>query len=193
MTDLLFAAPWWLIGILFVVGAVVGWSGLTRQQIGPRNIGLGLVMLAIALLLVGIFFETDKEKVTSNSKELVKAVEKQDWQKMTDLLDPDASLNTPTGSLFGNRAQLVEGAKAAVDTYRLKDVTITGLEVQQDPLGCVVNFRVITNADASPYPTPSSWQFDWDKTNGQWHVHRITCIEIANEKTGSIGRFLKVH
>jgi hypothetical protein len=193
MTDLLFAAPWWLIGILLVVGAVVAWSGLTRQQAGPRNIGVGLVLLAVVLLLLGVFFETDKEKVTRGSKELVRAVEKGDWQKMTDLLDPDASLNTSDGSLFGNRTDLVRGAKAAAETYRLKDVTITGMDVKQDALGCLVSLRVITNADASPYPTPSSWQFDWDKTGSEWHVHQITCIEIANEKTNSIGRYLKVH
>jgi hypothetical protein len=192
MTDLLFAAPWWLIGILFVVGGVIGWSGLTKEQAGPRNAGLGLILLAIVLLLLGIFFETDKEQVTRKSKELVTAVEKADWQKMTDLLDPDASLNTPTSSLFPNRSELVKGARAAAETYRLRSVTITGMDVKQDSLGCVVDLRVLTNADASPYPTPSTWEFNWDKTGTQWHVHQITCIEIANERSDAIGRWLHV-
>ncbi len=190
MTDLIFAPPWWFLCCLFLVGGILGWVGLTKQNAGQRNFGLGVLTLAVVVLLLGIFVETDKEQVTRKSRELCKAVEKGDWSAMADLLDSDASMNTPVGSVYGTRTDLVNGAKSAFETYHLKDVTISGMDVTQDKAGCIVNLRVITNQDAVPYPTPSSWRFDWDKIGTDWHVHQITCLEISGSKTSELSRYL---
>ena len=189
MTNLIFATPWYLLLTLVVVGCVVAWTGNQRQLAGARNFGLGLIGLAVLLFTLSFFFETDLEQVKRLNKELVQSVPAQDWSKMSDLLDPDATMGTVDGTLFGNRKALVDGARAAATTYGLKSVTITGTEESQDASRDItVNINVLSKQDATEgvgIPgTLSSWQMVWGQVNKQWRCRQILCLKVGGE-TGS--------
>jgi hypothetical protein len=195
MTNLLFATPWWLLLTLLVVGGVVAWSGNKRQDGRTRNVGLGIVAFTVLLAVVGHFVETDQEKVTRLNGELVQSVPNQDWVKMTDLLDPDATLGTTSMTIFGNRADLVNGAKHNVAQWGLRSVVVTGSELTQHGDGIEVKIRVLSKQDSTEGLVPgttSDWSMMWDRdAQKQWHCHQIYCLGIGGEKSASVGRYFK--
>ena len=195
MTNLLFATPWYLLLTLAAVGGVVAWTGNQRQQAGPRNVGLGLIGLAVALFTVSFFVETDLEKVKRLNRELVQSVPDHNWSKMADLLDPDATLTTVDATLFANRKDLVKGAQDAAGRWGLKSVTITGTQETQDASGITLDVNVLSKQDATEgvgIPgTLSSWRMLWDRAAKDWHCHQITCLKIGGESGSRAGRFIR--
>jgi hypothetical protein len=162
---------------------IVFLSGNKRQMTGARNTGAGLIVLAVLVILVSYFVETDKERVTRQSRELIHAVNDRDWNKMRSLLDPRVSLAVLSSTIYADRDQLVKGAQMAVDQYGLKSVTITSLDTQQTQTVITVNVDVLTVQDFSMgRPIPSSWQFEWEQSGKEWSLFRITCLKVANEQ-----------
>src|SRR5437762_12188710 len=92
MTDLLFDAPWWLPTGLAAMGIFLFWTGNRRQEAKVRNAGFGLILAAIAVVLLSYFVDTDVEKAVKRSKTLVYSVEKHDWATLRATLDPNVSL-----------------------------------------------------------------------------------------------------
>ncbi len=194
MTDLIFATPWWLLALLVVVGGVIGWSGLAKQQAGPRNIGLGLIGLAVVLFTLSFFVETDKEKVSRLSLELVKSVQDQDWSKFASLLDANASLDGDGTTLYPNRNELVQGAKDKSRQYNLTAVSAKVTQVEQQPIGILVDIDATSRQSAMgmEFPVQSSWKMHWDKIGGDWHLHQLTCVSIGGpgQPSGPVGRYI---
>lgn len=187
MTDLLFATPWWLLGAIVIIGITLFVSGNRRQHAGVRLAGVLVVLLAVALLLLSYFVETDKEKASHDTREVVAAVQDADWSKLKSLLDPHASLVTVLGTVYKNRDDLIQGAQAAADRYALKSVTIRSLDATQDQAGIAVDLDVFSVQDATmDRPVPSSWRFDWEKSGDDWRLYRITCLKIGNEDARQI-------
>jgi hypothetical protein len=191
MTDLLFATPWWLLGSLIFVGAVIFWTGNTRQLKGPQKLGIALIVLAIVLKTMSFFVETDKEKVTRHSNELVAAVQSRDWTKFASLLDQDVSLATGNGTVFPNRDALLRGAKADTETYNLTNLSAHITGVEQDETGITVDMDAWSEQSASfGMQVPSSWKLNWDRSGKDWLLHQVTCLRIGNERTDRIGRLI---
>ncbi len=195
MTTLL-SAPWWLLLTLAFVGAIVAWSGLQKQQAGPRNVGLAIIGLAVLLFGLGFLVESDLDKVKRLNGELVQSVPKQDWVKMTSLLDADATLGAVGSTAFPNRTALVNGAKADVDHWGLKSVAVTHTDLKQDESGITVDINVLSQQDATSNfgfdRVTSSWRMVWDRDDAkQWHCHQITCIAIGSDTSAGVGQYLK--
>ena len=183
MNDLLFSTPWWLPTAIALAGIFVFVTGNKRQLARPRNVGAGLMVLALALVLVSYFVETDKEKVTRQSRELVKAVDDRDWTKMRTLLDPQVSLAVVSANIYANRDDMIHGAQAATEQYGLKNVVITSLDTTQAQTVITVDMDVLSSQDFTMgRPIPSSWRFEWERFGKDWSLYRITCLKIANEE-----------
>lgn len=192
MSDLLFATPWWLVGSLIIVGGVVFWSGNNRQQKGPQKVGVALIALAIVLKTLSFFIETDKEKVTRHTNELVAAVQNRDWSKFSSLLDDDVSLDTVDGTVCPNRELLVATARADAEGDNLTNVSAHITGVEQDATGITVDLDVSGQVtDSLGYPVPTSWKLNWDRAGTDWHLHEITCLKIGNEKADQFARWIK--
>ena len=200
MADYLFAAPWWLLLTLAVIGVSVAWSGNQRQDAKTRN--LGLVVLAVAALMFAarFFYETDEARVTRLNRELVQAVPGRDWSKFADLLDADATLGDVSGSFFNDRTAIVNGAKSDVDRWGLKTVSITNTQVKQDKTvsgsggDITVDITVLSTQTVSEGFIPavtSNWRMVWDRQAGQWHCRSITCLGIGSDKSGNVGRYIR--
>jgi hypothetical protein len=191
MTDLLFATPWWLLGAIVVVGITLFVSGNRRQHTGVRLAGIAVVLLAVVLLLLSHFVETDKEQASRQTREVVTAVQNADWPTLKSLLDPQASLVTVLGTIYKNRDDLIKGAQTAADRYALKSVTIRSLDTTQDNAGITVDLDVFSvQGETLDRPLPSSWRFDWEKSGDAWRLYRITCLKIGNEDAKQIKQLI---
>jgi hypothetical protein len=192
MSDLLFATPWWLLASLIVVGGVFFWSGNNKQQKSPKLVGIGLIVLAIVLKITSFFVETDKEKVTRHTKELVAAVQKRDWDKFGSLLESDASLKTANVTVFPNRAALLQGAKTDTENYNPTNVSASITNIEQDATGITVDIDAASEQPASMgMRIPSSWKLLWEKEGDDWRLHEVTCLKIATEDVSKFPSFLK--
>jgi hypothetical protein len=192
MSDLFFATPWWLLASLIIVGGVVFWSGNNNQKKNPKLLGIGLVALAIVLKITSFFVETDKEKVTRYTKELVADVQKRDWDKFGSLLENDASLKTANVTVFPNRASLLQGAKTDTENYNPTNVSASITNVEQDATGITVDIDAASEQPASMgMRVPSSWKLIWERDGDDWHLHEVMCLKIANEDVSKFPSFLK--
>jgi hypothetical protein len=187
MANLLLPVPWWLMGIIAIIGVGMAVSGNARQNKAIRNGGAALMLLTVVLLLVNHFVETDVEKCDRQTREVMRAVQDSDWPKLQSLSDPKVSLTTVLGPLFNNRDDLIKAAQRAVADYQLKSITVASLDTKQDPTGITCNVDVFTVQGSSmDRPVPSSWQFDWEPRSGGWTLVRITCLKIGDQDAGSI-------
>jgi len=195
MMNLIFATPWYLLLTLVVVGGVVAWTGNQRQQARTRNVGLGLIGLAAALFTVSFFVETDLEKVKRLNKDLVQSVPDQNWSKLAELLDPDATMGTVDGTFFSNREALVKGAKDAAARWGLKSVTITGTEETQDASRDItIDINVLSKQDATEgivAGTLSSWRMVWTPVNKDWRCRQILCLKIGTDTGSHVGKYIQ--
>ena len=107
MTELLFDPPWYLPAAVAVFGIYLFVHGNRRQEGKLRAAGAGVVLLAVALFFVGRVMETDREIVERRSRQLVTAVDKQDWNALRSLLDPKASVAVLNAPIYSDRDAIV--------------------------------------------------------------------------------------
>src|SRR3954466_15846766 len=108
ISELLFQTPWWLPVTIGGIGVVLFITGNNRVEAKVRKAGLTIVALAVLLMGVSYFVDTDLEKAVKNTKALVRAVNDRDWPTMTSLLDPKASLAVQnSGTPYNDREKIV--------------------------------------------------------------------------------------
>jgi hypothetical protein len=172
MTNLLFDAPWWLPALLVAVGLALWISGNKRIDAGLKNAGYGFAGLAIALLLVSWFFDSDIERAVKRTHQLVDAVEDQNWQEMRTLLDPKVSF-----LFYNDRDQIVAGARTAAEEYGVKSIMVTHTEAKQADTVITVTITCIAFLGAlQDRPFRSSWQLDWVETGEGWQLMTIHLV-----------------
>lgn len=170
MADLLFDTPYWLLGLLAVVGVALWLSGNARRDKTLQRVGYAVLGVGVALFLVSWFVDTDRETVAKRTRQVVAAVDNKDAATLAKLLHPDATL----GDL--NKQQIVDAAKKAMDKYRLKDVRATSVEtVQPNRAEVIVDLGVTANIDTSVWSgaVPTVWELVWAKSGGEWLLRDI--------------------
>ena len=182
MRELLFDAPWWLPAVLAFLGIALFWNGNRRQEAKVRNAGLLFLLGAVLVLAVSHFVDTDLEKATTDSKRLVYAVEKRDWTTLTAVLSPTTSLHVaPVGEIYGDRNEIIGGAKKAVDQYGLKNVRILSTTAEQTDTVINITMTVMSEQDfTGGRPITTTWQFEWQQMGPSWSLTRITNLKIGN-------------
>jgi len=73
--NLLFDTPWWLPTTLAFLGIALFWNGNRRTDAKLRNVGLALLLAAVAVVAVSHFIDTDIERAEKQSKRLVRSVD----------------------------------------------------------------------------------------------------------------------
>ncbi|MEA2710278.1 MAG: hypothetical protein QOF78_2879 [Phycisphaerales bacterium] len=191
MARLLFDAPWWLPTTLAFLGIALFWNGNRRRETKVRNAGLLFVLAAGLVLLVSHFVDTDVEKVTKQSKQLVYSVEKRDWATLKTILDPLTSLHVLGGAaeVYGTRDEIIAGAKKAVDQYGLKNVRILSTTPEQTDTVINVTMTIMSEQEfTGGRPITTTWQFEWQQSGETWSLSRITNIKIGNMQGENAGR-----
>jgi hypothetical protein len=191
MTDLFFDPPWYLPVAIAALGIYLFVFGNRRQEGKVRNAGLGVLLVAVALFLMGRFIDTDREKAEKGTRALIASVESHDWTRMASLLDAKANVATPRGAVYGNREMIVGGAQAATEQYGVKNIRVTSLQSRQDSSGVVmVDLDVWSDQGLTGTPFPTSWQMEWHELPDGWKLMRVVCLKIGQETgEGLDGRF----
>jgi hypothetical protein len=188
MTDLLFDPPWYLPPGIAALGVYLFIHGNRRQDAKIRAVGGVVVLLAVAVFFVGRVMDTDREIVEKRSRQLVDAVEKRDWNTLRSLLDPKASVATPSGAVYSNRDLILAGAQLGTEQYGIKNIRILSLESRQDGTMITVDMDLISDQGLTGQPFPTSWQFEWQELSAGWTLTRIVCLKIGNETGPNLSR-----
>ena len=151
MADLLFDTPYWLLGLLVLLGVGLFISGNSRQEARVRTAGLGAIALAVLLVLLSYFIDTDKEKVAKQTRELVTAVQKRDRATLDRLLHPRASM------LWMTKPDIIDKAVWAADQYHLDNIGVSSIDTTQpNPTEIETQITVSTHVEFGGYSGEAS-------------------------------------
>lgn len=178
--DLFFDAPWWFYAIPFAVGAAMAVVALRKGDKGLRNVGLLVLLAGVGIFAASKLVETDSEKVTRQSYELVHHVEKQQWDRLSAMLDPAAVVTLiNVGPLYESREQIIEACRSRVTGSGVTALAVTRAEpqVQGDLITTEIDVYV-TADDAGGRPLPTTWRLVWTKRSGEWVVRDIEAIKF---------------
>jgi hypothetical protein len=172
MTDYLFSTPWWLPACMAALGLYLAWDGNRRQDRTLRGVGLVVLLLTVALLVVSYVVDTDVEKVSKRTRDLVTAVNAKDWATFKSLLDPQTSVPV----LGVGREKVAAGAQLSAERVGLKNVTLTGLNTRQQDTDITVGITVLSQQDGFPYPVNSTWELSWQDRGDGWLLVNVTPV-----------------
>ena len=181
--DLIFDAPWWLIVVPVAIGIAMAFFGLRKGDMTLRNVGVAILVIGVGIFIASKAVETDTEKVARQSRELVAAVEKREWPKLSALLEPGAAVTLlGVGEIYSNREQIVDACRSRADGSGVTALAITSLEPKREGTGQIsaeVQIYVTAN-DGGGRPFPTGWRFVWARAaDGQWLIHDIEAIQIG--------------
>jgi len=187
---LLFDAPWWLPTTLAFLGIALFWNGNRRQDTKLRNVGLGLLLAAVAVMVTSHFVDTDIEKAEKQSKRLVRSVEQRDWATAKTILNPNTSLHVLGGiQLYDSRDQIIEAAKKGVEQHGVKNIRFLNTTSEQTDTVITITMFLMSEQDATGgRPITTTWQFEWQQSGQTWSLVRITNIKIGNMQGEDAGR-----
>jgi hypothetical protein len=184
--DLLFAAPWYYPVALLLVGGVVFWTGNRRLDKTLKNVGGGLLLLAVAWAVVSYLVQTPKERALAHTKSLLTAYKDHDWPRFQSLLDPGTTL-----ARYANRDMIVRAAQNSIDAPGIKDLYVLSTEADQTDTHIAVTANVITTVErAMNRPIRSTWQFEYVNMGGTWTLTTITPLAFEGQSAEPILREL---
>ena len=194
MTDLLFHTPWWLPTTIVAAGIILFLAGNKRTKATLRNVGAVVAGLGVLLAVVSYLVDTDVEQVEKRTRQLVESAGRQDWKTVESLLAPDArfSFNQTGGRRYGNRGDLLDGARRAAERTGLRSAFVTSLEPQQTGGLITTAVRVFSDQEKLGHQIPSDWQLDWEKHDGKWVVGEIRLIQVGNVAAEEINQVMPV-
>ncbi|CAN5535504.1 hypothetical protein BH09PLA1_BH09PLA1_17040 [soil metagenome] len=170
MKDFLFDAPLWVLCVLVAAGVAIWWAGNNRVDKPMKRIGVAVLAAGIALALISFCCDTDAEKVTRKTEQLVAAVNVRDWKTFESILDPATSF-----TIYRTRDEIVNGAKLTADAIGLKSARITGMNVETKDTVITVELRAMSEQDRTMgRPILSNWRFDWQNFGTGWKLMSIT-------------------
>ena len=192
MSDLLFDVPWWIPTVLALLGIFIFWNGNNRQQAKLRNIGTGLVLLAVMWFAVSYFVDTDKEKCEKGTVKLVADVTKGEWNDFHSMLSPNVVFRVQGGNSYAEGSDKVSTfAKAGADSIKLESAYVQSHHADQTGTIITVTANIFSTQSASYQPTiNSSFQFDWELLNEGWKVREIRIMQVGDSKSRDIETFM---
>jgi hypothetical protein len=173
MKDFFFDAPLWILCVLVAAGVAIWWAGNNRVDKPMKRIGLVVLLAGIALAGVSFFFDTDAEKVTRKTEQLVQSINARDWTTFESLLDPRTRF-----AFYGDRDTIVKGAKQTADDIGLKSARVTGMTVNKQDTVISIDLRAISEQDRTMgRPVVTDWRFDWQNLGTGWKLMTITPLK----------------
>ena len=175
MRDFFFDTPYWFLGLLVVVAIGLFVSGNARQESRLKVAALATLLLAVVLILVSHFVDTDKEKVVKRTRQFIEAVEKKDKTTVASLLHSRVSL------AWMRKDDIVEKTATIVDDFHLSNIRATSIDVDQpnpNEIQATVNVSAHVETSAWAGDPPSSWLFTWQRTTNGWLVSDIKPIKL---------------
>ena len=186
MKDFLFDAPLWVMCVLVSGGVATWWAGNNRIDKPMKRIGLAVLLFGIALALTSFFFDTDAEKVTRKTEQLVQAINARDWKTFESILDPKTRF-----AFYGDRDAIEKGAKQTADDIGMKSASITGMTVEKKDTVIQIDLRAYSEQDRTAgRPVVTDWRFDWQNFGTGWKLMTITPLKGEQVSAEEIQRNL---
>ena len=186
MKDFLFDAPLWVLCVLVAAGVAIWWAGNNRTDKPLKRIGLIVLLAGIALALTSYFFDTDAEKVTRKTEQLVSAVSARDWKTFESILDPQTRF-----TIYRNRDDIVKGARDTADAIGLKGARITGMTIDKKDTVISIDLRAMSEQERTMgRPMLTNWRFDWQNFGTGWKLMTITPLKSEQVSPEEIQRNL---
>ena len=183
-SDLLFYAAWWMLAVVAAGGVFTLISGLRRLDKKLQRLGIALILFAWLITIGRLAFPTNREKLEKRSRQLVQAVDRQDWTALRGLLDPNTIVGFKSHIAAAGRDQIVASLKEACDRYSLKSVSVIGIESEQtQTLITVPLVAYSTQEYTQGRPVTSTWQLDYQQSGDQWILEKITLLRIGNDES----------
>ncbi|MGD0464362.1 MAG: hypothetical protein ABSB74_17910 [Tepidisphaeraceae bacterium] len=179
--DLLFYAAWWLLAVMAAGGIFALIAGLRRLDKNLQRLGIALILVAAIVAALRLVFPTDREKMEKRSRQLVQAVDHQDWNALGVLLDPNTVVGFKAHVVAAGRDAIVASIKENCDRYTLRSVWVIGIESQQTQTLITVPLVVYSTQDVTQgRPVTSTWQLDYQQSGEQWILEKITLLRFGN-------------
>jgi hypothetical protein len=123
----------------------------------------------------------------------VQAAVDRDWNALTNLLAPDVELTAAGNTArVDGRDVLVSTLKVDVNQIGLKSAVITGIDASEDQSGVTVSIHVFSDQELTmDRPIDSQWQLTWRETSGQWLLHEVRAVQVANVPLEQLRGFLR--
>lgn len=183
-SDLLFYAAWWMLAVIAGGGIFALVAGLRRLDKKLQRLGIALILIAGVLGTLRLIFPTDREKLEKRSRQLVQAVDHQDWNALRNLLDQNTVVGFKAHIAAAGRDAIVASIKENCDRYTLKSVSVIGIESEQTETLITVPLVVYSVQDfTQDRPVTSTWQLDYQQSGDQWILEKITLLRIGNNDT----------
>jgi hypothetical protein len=156
-------------------------AGFRRLDKKLQRLGIALILIAGIVATLRLVFPTDREKMEKRSRQLVQAVDRQDWNALRTLLDPDTVVGFKSHVVGAGRDGIVAAVKENVDRYNVKSVSVIGIESEQTETLITVPLVVYSIQDVTQgRPMTSTWQLDYQQSGDQWILEKITLLRIGN-------------
>ena len=89
MVDLFADPPWYLPVLVALFAIVLLFQGNARQNARLKYVGVALAALAVVIIALGYFLESDREAVVRETREIIAAVNNRNWKDFSAHLDPE--------------------------------------------------------------------------------------------------------
>ncbi|MDP9173541.1 MAG: hypothetical protein M3O30_06715 [Planctomycetota bacterium] len=178
ITDLVLHTPWWIAILIVLAGGGIWFSANRRQDKTLLRLSLAIVGIGLLLGILGVLFPSDREKMEKRTKQLVAAVNKNDWNALSMLLDKSTAVGTESHNVAAGRDALVEAVKATYEQWSVKSVSASSVESKQTDTLITVTMNAYADTEKAG-PSLSSWQFDYQETGDSWVLEKITLIRVA--------------
>jgi hypothetical protein len=183
-SNLLFYAAWWMLAVVAGGGIFVLISGLRRLDKKLQRLGIALILIAGLISGLRLIFPTDREKLEKRSRQLVQAVDHQDWNALHNLLDPDTVVAFKSHVVGAGRDGIIATVKESFDRYGIKSASVIGIESEQTETLITVPMVIYSVQDVTQgRPITSTWQLDYQQSGDQWILEKITLLRYGNNDT----------
>jgi hypothetical protein len=190
MSDLLFAAPWYLPALTALIGIALLISGNSRQSNPMKAAGAVVLGLGVVWFFLGLLVDTPRKICEQQTRQYVQAIVDGDWPTVTRLMEASISLSvvdSPSQSV--DRQKLADFIKSKAAQIGLKGAALTDVESKQSDGTVVVTIKVFSTQEMSmDRPVDSEWELTWAKSGSQWSLHQIHAIRVSGIEPGQIRR-----
>ncbi len=185
--------PWPLVIGLAILSVVLFWLFITgRAGNRPWIIWTARVLVPVCVLLAVIapYVKTERELLSERTDELVKRAAAADTGELSQMLAPEVSLRLLGGENRYSRERIMDlvrqypGGKAPVNWHKIDrhQATMDGKDLARTQVHVRVKSKEATMFD---FPVGSWWRIDWRRSNGEWKVAGLECMQIDGVPPGT--------
>lgn len=185
MSRVLFESPAWAIVVLAILWTL---TRLTARRMGNERLltlSWAPLLLIGALLLTSTLVTTQRERLMQTQKQLLLAVEEQDFEAFHRIVPEDADTFFPPGATNSRltRAQV----EHRISQSKVRDITLLGSEaslVNDDQAVSVIRVRGEGEFGGFGGVQIFKWSIMWRLEDGQWRAYRFECLEVGFNPLG---------